>query len=157
MKLEEIYKSIKSEVVRDIYNYEDQILAIAKWVEYKLNENGSNIFIKEVYKALGWQGGTIHQVIKEIKRLKKLETKEIYFLIWISTYSGDVKTGKYYESKIDALKYIESKIEMTTLLDESDNEKLINTFRYHDLGGWYDKYKLINPITNEIIIDTHGF
>jgi hypothetical protein len=157
MKSEEIYKSIKSEVVRDIYNYDDQIVAIAKWVEYKLNNNGSNIFITEVYKALGWQGGTIHQVLEEIQRLKKLETKEIYFLIWISSFAGDVKTGKYFESKNDAIKYIESKITMTTLLDELDNEKLINTYRYYDLGGYYDKYKLINPISNETIIDTHGF
>jgi hypothetical protein len=27
----------------------------------------------DVYKALGWQGGTIHQVIAEIKRLKNIE------------------------------------------------------------------------------------
>lgn len=30
-----------------------------------------------VYKALGWQGGTIHQVVAEIKRLKALEVDEI--------------------------------------------------------------------------------
>lgn len=31
--------------------------------------------MEEIYKALGWQGGTIHQVIDEIKRLKALEDK----------------------------------------------------------------------------------
>jgi uncharacterized protein with PIN domain len=37
-------------------------------------KSASNIFQDEVYKALGWQGGTIHQVITEIKRLKKAES-----------------------------------------------------------------------------------
>jgi len=27
--------------------------------------------MKEIYEALGWQGGTVHQVVKEIKRLKE--------------------------------------------------------------------------------------
>jgi len=31
-------------------------------------------FENEVYKALGLQGGTIHQVIKEIERLKNIES-----------------------------------------------------------------------------------
>lgn len=26
-----------------------------------------------IYKALGWQGGTIHQVVDEIKKLKEIE------------------------------------------------------------------------------------
>ena len=31
-----------------------------------------NTFQEAVYKALGWQGGTVHQVVKEIKRLRAL-------------------------------------------------------------------------------------
>ena len=30
----------------------------------------NDIFIESVYKSLGWQGGTIHQVINEIERLR---------------------------------------------------------------------------------------
>jgi len=29
--------------------------------------------LQKVYEALGWQGGTIHQVITEIKRLRTIE------------------------------------------------------------------------------------
>jgi hypothetical protein len=29
--------------------------------------------LHELHETLGWQGGTIHQVVKEIERLKKLE------------------------------------------------------------------------------------
>ena len=29
--------------------------------------------MNEIYTALGWQGGTIHQIIAEIARLKKIE------------------------------------------------------------------------------------
>jgi len=35
----------------------------------------SNVFISGIYEALGWQGGTIYQVIAEIKRLKKFEAE----------------------------------------------------------------------------------
>jgi len=38
-----------------------------------MNKSETSIFQDEVYKALGWQGGTIHQVIAEIKRLKTFE------------------------------------------------------------------------------------
>ena len=31
------------------------------------------IFLNDAIKILGWQGGTIHQVLDEIKRLKKLD------------------------------------------------------------------------------------
>jgi hypothetical protein len=31
--------------------------------------------MEEIYKALGWQGGTIHQILNEIKRLKQLDLK----------------------------------------------------------------------------------
>lgn len=31
--------------------------------------------MEEIYKALGWQGGTIHQIIAEIKRLKEIDDK----------------------------------------------------------------------------------
>jgi hypothetical protein len=37
----------------------------------------SSTFEEEVYKALGWQGGTIHQVVSEIKRLKEMDTSTI--------------------------------------------------------------------------------
>lgn len=33
--------------------------------------------LKKVHDALGWQGGTIHQVVAEIKRLKDLESKRV--------------------------------------------------------------------------------
>ena len=39
--------------------------------------------LQEVYEALGWQGGTIHQVIAEIKRLKNIEAElqlKTYFI-----------------------------------------------------------------------------
>ena len=29
--------------------------------------------MNEIYKALNWQGGTIHQVIQEVKRIKAIE------------------------------------------------------------------------------------
>lgn len=31
MNAEEIYNKIKNEIVKDIYNYDDQIVAISKW------------------------------------------------------------------------------------------------------------------------------
>lgn len=31
------------------------------------------MYFEEIVKALGWQGGTIHQVLSEIKRLKEVE------------------------------------------------------------------------------------
>ena len=31
--------------------------------------------MEKIYTALGWQGGTIHQIISEIKRLKDIELK----------------------------------------------------------------------------------
>jgi hypothetical protein len=34
------------------------------------------MILKQLYEALGWQGGTIHQVIAEIKRLKSLPDHE---------------------------------------------------------------------------------
>lgn len=33
MKAEEIYHKIKNEVVKDIFNYDEQIVAIAKFIE----------------------------------------------------------------------------------------------------------------------------
>lgn len=30
--------------------------------------------LEQICKALGWQGGTIHQVLEEIARLRKAET-----------------------------------------------------------------------------------
>jgi hypothetical protein len=30
-------------------------------------------FTRDICEALGWQGGTIHQVIREIKRLKRVD------------------------------------------------------------------------------------
>ena len=33
MTQEEIYKTIRNEVTKDIYNYEDQIMAISAWIE----------------------------------------------------------------------------------------------------------------------------
>lgn len=41
----------------------------------------ASVFQDEVYKALGWQGGTIHQVITEIKRLKGEELNLIDYRI----------------------------------------------------------------------------
>jgi hypothetical protein len=34
--------------------------------------------LEKVMDALGWKGGTIHQVIDEIKRLKRVEEKARY-------------------------------------------------------------------------------
>jgi hypothetical protein len=34
-------------------------------------------FLNECCKALGWQGGTIHEVVNVLKHVKKLQT--IYF------------------------------------------------------------------------------
>lgn len=31
--------------------------------------------MNEIYIELGWQGGTIHQILSEIKRLKEIEQK----------------------------------------------------------------------------------
>jgi flavorubredoxin len=42
-----------------------------------INESVVGIFIKEVYGAFGWQGGTIHQIKAEIKRLQDIENKYI--------------------------------------------------------------------------------
>jgi methionine aminopeptidase len=47
MKAEEIYKTIKNEVTKNIYNYDEQIVAIAKWVEFKLKEKNNGKFTKE--------------------------------------------------------------------------------------------------------------
>lgn len=33
--------------------------------------------LSPVYKALGWQGGTIHQVVREIERLRNIEAKKL--------------------------------------------------------------------------------
>lgn len=33
-------------------------------------DHKTDVFIESVYNALGWQGGTIHQVVNEIKRLR---------------------------------------------------------------------------------------
>ena len=41
--------------------------------EYYAREYDYESDLESIYKALGWQGGTIHQVVEEIKRLKKLE------------------------------------------------------------------------------------
>lgn len=38
-----------------------------------ISKSPETIFQDEVYKALGWQGGTIHQVIAEINRLKEVD------------------------------------------------------------------------------------
>lgn len=49
-------------------------------IEKQAYEKGYNYAIEawqDVYKALGFQGGTIHQVIEEVKRLKKVEEKAI--------------------------------------------------------------------------------
>jgi hypothetical protein len=42
-----------------------------------INDEVVAIFIKEVYGAFGWQGGTIHQIKAEIKRLQDIEKKYI--------------------------------------------------------------------------------
>lgn len=35
----------------------------------------------ELYKVLGWKGGTIHQIVAEIERLKKIEIAAYNLLI----------------------------------------------------------------------------
>jgi hypothetical protein len=35
------------------------------------------MYLKELCEACGWQGGTIHQLIAEIKRLKGIEAQAI--------------------------------------------------------------------------------
>jgi flavorubredoxin len=45
--------------------------------QYKMTDNTIGVFIKEVYGAFGWQGGTIHQIKAEIKRLQDIEKKYI--------------------------------------------------------------------------------
>lgn len=45
----------------------------SNFIEKSLSEPISSVFVEEVYAALGWKGGTIHQVVDEIKRLKKLD------------------------------------------------------------------------------------
>lgn len=36
-------------------------------------QESTQIFCKDLCQSLGWQGGTIHQVLAEIKRLKEIE------------------------------------------------------------------------------------
>lgn len=43
MNTEEILKKIKNEVVKDISNYDDQITAIAKFIESEFKPKNSNI------------------------------------------------------------------------------------------------------------------
>jgi len=35
----------------------------------------TDVFMESVYEALGWQGGTVHQVVSELKRLKEIDDK----------------------------------------------------------------------------------
>ncbi len=60
-----------------VHSYEDTI----KSITYLENEIKSDTDIKllKLCNALGWQGGTIHQVLDEIKKIKK--DKEILFEI----------------------------------------------------------------------------
>jgi len=60
--------------ISNSYNEDYYSANYVEWLE-NLNDNDTdNVFIQEVYKALGWQGGTIHQVVKEIERLKSCES-----------------------------------------------------------------------------------
>lgn len=45
MKAEEIYNKIKNEITKDIYNYDDQIVVISKWVE-SLLKNETQPFVE---------------------------------------------------------------------------------------------------------------
>lgn len=65
-KLKEIFinridnlNPIKKEAVKHAMN---------DWLDHKTKN-----LLKDYCEALGWQGGTIHQVLIEIKRLKKLD------------------------------------------------------------------------------------
>jgi hypothetical protein len=53
----------------------------------------NEILCKDLCEALGWQGGTIWQVIEEIKRLKKEENKSC------DGCRYDVKNGIWYYQK----------------------------------------------------------
>lgn len=44
----------------------------------KENESLKNSpYLQQFYEILGWQGGTIHQVLDEVKRLKRLEDQQL--------------------------------------------------------------------------------
>jgi len=49
-------------------------------------------FQDEVYKALGWQGGTIHQVVAEIKRLR---VEELNLIDYRKKYIKGYEYGVY--------------------------------------------------------------
>lgn len=43
------------------------------------NPSKERVEMESIYKAMGWQGGTIHQIIAEIKRLQSVENAAIDF------------------------------------------------------------------------------
>ena len=44
-----------------------------RYAEYHGDMSPEPMFMREICEALGWQGGTVHEAIKEIKRLKTME------------------------------------------------------------------------------------
>jgi hypothetical protein len=102
----------------------------------------------ELYKSLGWQGGTIHQALDEIKRLKNITNKSLFILTWVDDEGKHYPTGRYFDAMIDAIIYIDSKVDMYFSLD--GNNKSGSKLKYHDLKLWFTKYQLINPFNNQI-------
>lgn len=68
MTQEEIYKTIRNEVTKDIYNYGDQIMAISAWIESEFEKKGkpSILYGIEVDRSgLPEENITIHHYFKE--------------------------------------------------------------------------------------------
>lgn len=57
--------------------------------------------MKEIYEALGWQGGTVHQIVEEIKRLKEVEN-ELQSYLAESKMSEGIIRQEYIQKIIDS-------------------------------------------------------
>ena len=59
----------------------------------------------EIYKALGWQGGTVHQITAEIKRLKQIELHSISLMqcLHFDAQTKNFKPKEWQVEKLEAL------------------------------------------------------
>lgn len=54
-------------------DYSTGAIAVAEERAYRRGYEAACAALGEVYASLGWQGGTIHQIVAEVRRLKAIE------------------------------------------------------------------------------------
>lgn len=103
--------------------------------------------MEQIYKALGWQGGTIHQIIDEIQRLKNIETcfkrEHGVRVMWTDCTDREYISDYIFDTENEAEEYCES---CRYEYDDYDYEGSRHLkFRYYDSKSkeTYDSYRVL--------------